>query len=146
MLLKRWIAIENRWNKNCVSRSSLEWTDSQWPSSLKNDKPLVLMGPNVSKAIGMKLCVVASAWYLDSFRLQPYRLWFMSLWNWRNISITIPLHIRLSPSQSSFKQHFKIFLFCSGILVSHFARLQPCRLWFVSFWNWQHKNVVLNKK
>ena len=27
------------------------------------------MGPSVSKAIGMKLCVVASAWYLASLRL-----------------------------------------------------------------------------
>jgi len=36
---------------------------------LRNDIAFALIGPSVSKARGMKACVLASAWYLSSFRL-----------------------------------------------------------------------------
>ena len=47
---------------------SLVQAEIRRPSVLKKSTPFELMGPNVSKAIGMKVCVRAIDWYFNSFR------------------------------------------------------------------------------
>ena len=41
---------------------------SRRASRFKKETPLEFIGPNVSNAKGMKVCVRASAWYFSSFR------------------------------------------------------------------------------
>ena len=59
------------------------------PRVLRSSNQLKLDSPSISTAFGARAFSVASP----------------SVWN------SIPLHIRLSPSQSSFKQHLKTFYF-----------------------------------
>ena len=66
--LKHWIVNDKRWNKKAISRMSSVQAEIRRPSVLKKSTPFELMGPNVSKAIGMKVCVWANDWYFNSFR------------------------------------------------------------------------------
>ena len=79
MVLQRWIVIERRCNWNAVSLLSLEWwAVRRWPRSQKKELPLKLIGPNVSKARGKKICVRSNL----AFLLFPIGT---SSRNWRGI-------------------------------------------------------------
>ena len=67
MLWKRWIMTDNRWKRKDPSRVSLETVVNRRPSSDRKCVALLFIGPNVSKASGMKLCVEASVSYFCSF-------------------------------------------------------------------------------
>ena len=58
---------ESRWNKNADSLGSPETETNQSSSLYKKRRPSVLIGPMVSKAIRMKMCVWLIVEYLDSF-------------------------------------------------------------------------------
>ena len=66
--LKRWMAIDMRWNKNIVSRGSSVAIVRRRPNSPRNTSAFDHIGPIVSKARGTELCVVDSSVYLSSLR------------------------------------------------------------------------------
>ena len=66
-ILNRCTSTESRWNKKDDSLGSPETETNQSPSSYKKRRPSALIGPMVSKATGMKMCVWLTVEYLDSF-------------------------------------------------------------------------------
>src|SRR6218665_2620546 len=65
--LKRWTLMDTRWKRKEDSLGSpVERVRSRARSEIKS-MPLVLMGPNVSRASGMKTCVLECSWYLACF-------------------------------------------------------------------------------
>ena len=56
--LKRWMAIEMRWNKNKCSLSSPLRAEIRRPKSSRNARADSLMGPSVSTAIGWKIIII----------------------------------------------------------------------------------------
>ena len=63
-ILNRCICTESRWNKN---DDSPETETNRSPSSYKKRRSSALIGPMVSKALEMKMCVWLIEKYLDSF-------------------------------------------------------------------------------
>src|SRR6218665_1943663 len=65
--LKRWTLMDSRWKRKEDSLGSpVDRVRSRARSEIKS-MPVVLMGPNVSRASGMKTCVLESSWYLACF-------------------------------------------------------------------------------
>src|SRR6218665_1553734 len=65
--LKRWTLMDSRWKRKKNSLGSpVDRVRSRARSEIKT-MPVLLMGPNVSRASGMKLCWLESSWYLVCF-------------------------------------------------------------------------------
>src|SRR6218665_399152 len=65
--LKRWTLMDSRWKRKEDSLGSLvDRVRSRARSEIRS-MPVLLMGPNVSRASGMKTCVLESSWYLACF-------------------------------------------------------------------------------
>src|SRR6218665_3126438 len=65
--LKRWTLMDSRWKRKEDSLGSpVDRVRSRARSEIKS-MPVLLMGPNVSRASGMKTCVLESSWYLACF-------------------------------------------------------------------------------
>ena len=94
MLLKRWTAIEIRWKRKAVSRGS----------PVKVEIAFALIGPSVSKASGMKACVLVSAWYFSSFRLAapsaaaPAVVDVDAKYDSASVSVTVTSHVMQRPA------------------------------------------------
>src|SRR6218665_187378 len=59
--------MDNRWKiKEASLGSPVDRVRSRARSEIKS-MPVLLMGPNVSRASGMKTCVLESSWYLACF-------------------------------------------------------------------------------
>jgi 5-enolpyruvylshikimate-3-phosphate synthase len=87
---------------------------------LKKEMPLELIGPSVSNAKGMNVCVVASVWYLSSFLLAapsaapPATVDVVDRYDSANVSVTVTSHVMQRPA-------------CQGICVSPSGRLPSDR-------------------
>src|SRR6218665_1959703 len=65
--LKRWTLMDSHWKRKEDSIGSpVDRVRSRARSEIKS-MPVVLMGPNVSRASGIKTCVFESSWYLACF-------------------------------------------------------------------------------
>ena len=64
--LKRWIATEMRWNRWLPSRGSPVTEEMRRPRSHKKEMALLLKGPRVSQAIGMKRYELINSEYFSS--------------------------------------------------------------------------------
>src|SRR6218665_2263386 len=81
--LKRWTLMHRRWQRKEDSLGSpVDRVRSRARSEIKS-MPVLLMGPNVSRARGMKTCVLESSWYLAVFWLRllsPLHLLWLMYW------------------------------------------------------------------
>src|SRR6218665_3418971 len=65
--LKRWTLMDRHWKRKEDSLGSpVDRVRSRARSEIKS-MPVLLMGPNLSRASGMKTCVLESFWYLACF-------------------------------------------------------------------------------
>ena len=107
---------DSLWNRKDVSRLSPELLERRRPSSLKNVKPLELMGPSVSMASGTKQCVLARAWYFCSFlwaapsAAPPAKDGVVARYDCARVSVTVTSQVKHRPP-------------CHGISVSPSGRL-----------------------
>jgi len=62
------VQIERRWNKCAVSSGSTVADVTRRPNSVMNSRPVQLIGPNDSRAMGTKLRVAGRSAYFVTFR------------------------------------------------------------------------------
>src|SRR6218665_1944869 len=96
--LKRWTLIDSRWNRKEDSLGSpVDRVSSRARSEIKS-MPVLLMGPNVSRASGMKTCVLESSWYLACFLVAaasaaaPAVVDLLAIYDAARVSATVASH------------------------------------------------------